>query len=56
MEVKFEYMTPNLLGWGCPHCHTNMIFIEGAITHERRIENNDGVCPESVKKEEVNNK
>ena len=45
MKVEFEYMRPNMLGWGCPDCCSNAIFIEGAIMHEQAIIDNGGVCP-----------
>lgn len=44
--IKWEYGTwDNIMGYHCSQCHTYYPFIEGALDHEREIDNNNGICP-----------
>jgi len=38
----------NFLGFTCGQCHATMVFLEGALSHQFKIWNNNGECPEAI--------
>ena len=51
MYVKFDYgKWDNFWGYQCSQCGAICPFIEGAIAHEQRTEENAGVCPQVEKR------
>lgn len=45
--IKFEYGEWNsIMGYTCDQCGVICPFMEGALQHEKHIEENNGECPD----------
>lgn len=51
--IKWEYGTwDNIMGYHCNQCYTYFPFVEGALNHEKEIDENNGICPYAKNEDE----
>ena len=51
VRVECDDFSASWLGYHCEQCHVNFLYVTGMVTHQERIWDNGGRCPDAPAEE-----